>query len=324
MFQIADGFNIPFFECSCKQNINVQDTFLVLARLVRQERERKSRKHTRKAVMKTRQTKNLEDSAFIVTDEGVQPRKRAVNEREDYKTLALRPRDFVSPKTNKKQTSSPNLSREKERVSGGSIASRLRNVRKNTKQYNISSSKLTTNSSGSEETEIKPTSVTTSSQKSKEGNEEYFSLDTRRNTKDIKRDLLQVVTNAMDFFESLAEEDIEQAFDNSSITQNGLIIEDKGLTLGSQLSNKSTRVNPDDGANENGEPEQSEERNNPIKHHELGPETVTKENDKLNRLDNWDKTKDERCSKDNEPNPEGNVATSKTNKKGINGNELPE
>ncbi|XP_013777557.1 ras-related protein Rab-8A-like isoform X1 [Limulus polyphemus] len=42
--KLADSFNIPFFECSCKQNINVQETFLALARLVRQERERRASK----------------------------------------------------------------------------------------------------------------------------------------------------------------------------------------------------------------------------------------------------------------------------------------
>ncbi|XP_076366085.1 ras-related protein Rab-8A-like [Tachypleus tridentatus] len=42
--KIADSFTIPFFECSCKHNINIQETFLALARLVRQERERRASK----------------------------------------------------------------------------------------------------------------------------------------------------------------------------------------------------------------------------------------------------------------------------------------
>ncbi|XP_022245105.1 uncharacterized protein LOC111086463 [Limulus polyphemus] len=196
--------------------------------------------------MKTRQTKSLEDSTLIVTSQGLPPRKRAVKQRECDKTLALRSRDFVSPKNAKKQTHSPNLGREKER--------------------------------------------------------------------NLEADLPQAVTNSMDFFESLAEENIEQTFDNSPIVQNDLITEDKGFKLRKQLSNKFKRVNPDDGANQNGETEQSQKRNNPNKHSKSVSETVTKCNNTLNLLENLDKTKDERCNKDIEQNLERKVETNKKEK----------
>ncbi|UYV69018.1 hypothetical protein LAZ67_6002036 [Cordylochernes scorpioides] len=39
--KIAEAFDLPFFECSCKQNINIQEAFLALARLIRDQRERR-------------------------------------------------------------------------------------------------------------------------------------------------------------------------------------------------------------------------------------------------------------------------------------------
>lgn len=37
--QIAENFDMPFFEVSCKQNINIEDAFLTLARKIREQRE---------------------------------------------------------------------------------------------------------------------------------------------------------------------------------------------------------------------------------------------------------------------------------------------
>ncbi|XP_044743245.1 ras-related protein Rab-8A-like [Chrysoperla carnea] len=39
--KIADNFDMPFFEVSCKQNINVEEAFITLARKIREQRERK-------------------------------------------------------------------------------------------------------------------------------------------------------------------------------------------------------------------------------------------------------------------------------------------
>lgn len=41
IFQIADNFDIPFFEVSCKDNINVENAFLTLARNIREQREKR-------------------------------------------------------------------------------------------------------------------------------------------------------------------------------------------------------------------------------------------------------------------------------------------
>lgn len=38
-FQIAENFDMPFFEVSCKQNINIEEAFLTLARKIREQRE---------------------------------------------------------------------------------------------------------------------------------------------------------------------------------------------------------------------------------------------------------------------------------------------
>lgn len=39
--QIAENFDMPFFEVSCKSNINIEDAFLTLAREIREQREAK-------------------------------------------------------------------------------------------------------------------------------------------------------------------------------------------------------------------------------------------------------------------------------------------
>lgn len=38
-FQIAENFDMPFFEVSCKQNVNIENAFLTLARSIREQRE---------------------------------------------------------------------------------------------------------------------------------------------------------------------------------------------------------------------------------------------------------------------------------------------
>jgi Rab family, other len=38
-YQIAENFDMPFFEVSCKQNINIEECFLTLARSIREQRE---------------------------------------------------------------------------------------------------------------------------------------------------------------------------------------------------------------------------------------------------------------------------------------------
>lgn len=37
--KIAENFDMPFFEVSCKHNINIEDSFLSLARSIREQRE---------------------------------------------------------------------------------------------------------------------------------------------------------------------------------------------------------------------------------------------------------------------------------------------
>ncbi|XP_055324895.1 ras-related protein Rab-8A [Sitodiplosis mosellana] len=39
--KIAENFDMPFFEVSCKQNINIEEAFLTLARKIREQREQK-------------------------------------------------------------------------------------------------------------------------------------------------------------------------------------------------------------------------------------------------------------------------------------------
>lgn len=40
---MAENFELPFFEVSCKDNINIENVFLTLARRVRDKREQKVR-----------------------------------------------------------------------------------------------------------------------------------------------------------------------------------------------------------------------------------------------------------------------------------------
>lgn len=39
--KIADNFDMPFFEVSCKENINIETAFLTLARRIREQRGRR-------------------------------------------------------------------------------------------------------------------------------------------------------------------------------------------------------------------------------------------------------------------------------------------
>lgn len=39
LFKIAENFDMPFFEVSCKNNINIEESFLTLARQIREQRE---------------------------------------------------------------------------------------------------------------------------------------------------------------------------------------------------------------------------------------------------------------------------------------------
>lgn len=36
---MAETFDIPFFECSCKNNENIHEAFIELARKIREQRE---------------------------------------------------------------------------------------------------------------------------------------------------------------------------------------------------------------------------------------------------------------------------------------------
>nr|CAD7588106.1 unnamed protein product [Timema genevievae] len=40
--KIAESFDMPFFEVSCKQNINIEEAFLTLARRIREQRNRRA------------------------------------------------------------------------------------------------------------------------------------------------------------------------------------------------------------------------------------------------------------------------------------------
>lgn len=42
-FQIAENFDIPFFEVSCKQDVNIEESFITLARRIRDQRDRRVR-----------------------------------------------------------------------------------------------------------------------------------------------------------------------------------------------------------------------------------------------------------------------------------------
>uniref|UniRef100_A0A6B2EHB6 Ras-related protein Rab-1 n=1 Tax=Phlebotomus kandelakii TaxID=1109342 RepID=A0A6B2EHB6_9DIPT len=39
--KIAENFDIPFFEVSCKQNVNIEESFICLARRIRDQRDRR-------------------------------------------------------------------------------------------------------------------------------------------------------------------------------------------------------------------------------------------------------------------------------------------
>lgn len=39
--KIADNFDMPFFEVSCKENVNIEEAFLTLARRIREQRGRR-------------------------------------------------------------------------------------------------------------------------------------------------------------------------------------------------------------------------------------------------------------------------------------------
>jgi len=39
--KIAENFDMPFFEVSCKENINIEEAFLTLARRIREQRGRR-------------------------------------------------------------------------------------------------------------------------------------------------------------------------------------------------------------------------------------------------------------------------------------------
>ncbi|XP_022647413.1 GTP-binding protein ypt2-like [Varroa jacobsoni] len=41
--KMAEQLDIAYFECSCKQNINIQEAFITLARLIRKQREEKEK-----------------------------------------------------------------------------------------------------------------------------------------------------------------------------------------------------------------------------------------------------------------------------------------
>lgn len=40
--KLAESFDMPFYEVSCRGDVNVQDTFLTLARLIRDLRQRRA------------------------------------------------------------------------------------------------------------------------------------------------------------------------------------------------------------------------------------------------------------------------------------------
>ena len=40
--KIAENFDMPFFEVSCKENINIEEAFLTLARRIREQRGRRA------------------------------------------------------------------------------------------------------------------------------------------------------------------------------------------------------------------------------------------------------------------------------------------
>ena len=43
--KLAEHFDMPFFEVSCKENINIEEAFLTLARRIREQRGRRVTVH---------------------------------------------------------------------------------------------------------------------------------------------------------------------------------------------------------------------------------------------------------------------------------------
>ncbi|GFQ83827.1 ras-related protein Rab-8A [Trichonephila clavata] len=42
--KVAESCDVPFFECSCKDNVNIDEIFLTVARMIREQRERRASK----------------------------------------------------------------------------------------------------------------------------------------------------------------------------------------------------------------------------------------------------------------------------------------
>lgn len=49
-FQIAESFDMPFYEVSCKQDINIEEAFITLARLIRDQRNQQV-KYNRSSIL---------------------------------------------------------------------------------------------------------------------------------------------------------------------------------------------------------------------------------------------------------------------------------
>ncbi|GIY26669.1 ras-related protein Rab-8A [Caerostris extrusa] len=39
--KVAESCDVPFFECSCKEDVNIDEIFLTVARMIREQRERR-------------------------------------------------------------------------------------------------------------------------------------------------------------------------------------------------------------------------------------------------------------------------------------------
>lgn len=42
--KIAESMDVPFFECSCKEDVNIDEIFMTVARMIREQRERRASK----------------------------------------------------------------------------------------------------------------------------------------------------------------------------------------------------------------------------------------------------------------------------------------
>ncbi|GBN78018.1 Ras-related protein Rab-8A, partial [Araneus ventricosus] len=42
--KIAESCDVPFFECSCKEGVNIDEIFMTVARMIREQRERRASK----------------------------------------------------------------------------------------------------------------------------------------------------------------------------------------------------------------------------------------------------------------------------------------